>query len=174
MDRMVICKKCGYITNEHTINRDGECLECGNKKDNFIVCDGDYSTLEEKYEKEIQEECIKRYGEEVHIGSQKVNAFKEVLRQKYLYGHSDMINDYLMKQREYHSSKEYLNELYRSSLEYKIKHDSGNSPKCPSCGSTNLTKLSNAGKVAKIGLFGIFGAGNLGKTYKCNNCGIKF
>lgn len=47
-------------------------------------------------------------------------------------------------------------------------------PHCPICGSADLKKLSTVGKAAKIGLFGIFGAGSLGKTYKCNNCGVKF
>ena len=49
-----------------------------------------------------------------------------------------------------------------------------NIPHCPICGSADLKKLSTVGKAAKIGLFGIFGAGSLGKTYKCNNCGVKF
>lgn len=49
-----------------------------------------------------------------------------------------------------------------------------NIPHCPICGSADLKKLSTVGKAAKIGIFGIFGAGSLGKTYKCNNCGVKF
>lgn len=47
-------------------------------------------------------------------------------------------------------------------------------PKCPICGSTRLTKISTLTKAAKISAFGIYGAGDIGKTYKCNNCGVKF
>lgn len=47
-------------------------------------------------------------------------------------------------------------------------------PKCPICGSTRLTKISTLTKAAKISAFGIYGAGDVGKTYKCNNCGVKF
>lgn len=47
-------------------------------------------------------------------------------------------------------------------------------PKCPICGSTRLTKISALTKAAKISAFGIYGAGDIGKTYKCNNCGVKF
>lgn len=174
MDRVVICKKCGYVTDESLFRVTNKCLDCGNSKENFIILDDDLDTLIKKYDKEIQEECIKRYGEEVHIGMEHIEAYREVIRQKYLYGHSDMIDEEAMKIREYHSTKEYLNKIYKESLRYELEHNSVNVPKCPICGSTNLIKLSTAGKVAKVGLFGLFGAGSLGKTYKCKNCGSKF
>lgn len=174
MDKVVICKKCGYVADEYLFRISNKCLDCGNSIENFTILDDDSNTLEKKYEKEIQEECLKRYGEEVHIGSKFVDAYREVIRQKYFYGHSDMIDKSAVEIREYHSTKEYQNKIYRESLEYQRKHNSANIPKCPSCGSTNLIKLSAAGKVAKVGLFGLFGAGSLGKTYKCKNCGVKF
>ena len=54
------------------------------------------------------------------------------------------------------------------------KKAQANTVTCPSCKSTNLSKISSAKKAAKVGLFGIFGAGDIGKTYKCNNCGVRF
>lgn len=53
-------------------------------------------------------------------------------------------------------------------------HSTGRKAKCPSCGSRSLSKISSVKKAAKVGLFGIFGAGDIGKTYKCNNCGVRF
>lgn len=47
-------------------------------------------------------------------------------------------------------------------------------PKCLTCGSTDLTRISIAHKVGKIALFGVFGMGDNGKTWKCNNCGVKW
>lgn len=171
MDKEVICKKCGHVTDESFLRMSSKCSKCGNSKENFIILDDDFDTLEKKYEKEIQEECIKMYGKEVHSGMEFVDAYKEVIRQKYFYEHSDMIDEASVKIREYKSTPEYRKEHYNDPDPIP---SSTNVPKCPICGSTNLIKLSTAGKVAKVGLFGLFGAGSLGKTYKCKNCGVKF
>lgn len=62
--------------------------------------------------------------------------------------------------------------------EYDEKHmeygTSSYTAKCPTCGSPNVTKISTASKVGKVVLFGIFAIGNSEKTFKCNNCGMKF
>lgn len=78
---------------------------------------------------------------------------------------------------ELKDSPEFDEQAYQRRINWvpiEYGNDSNNKPKCPSCQSTNLSKISSVGKAAKIGLFGIFGAGDIGKTYRCNNCGVKF
>lgn len=70
---------------------------------------------------------------------------------------------------------------YNTEIEYKLVMGISspptpipNLPKCTACGSTNLTKISTGSKVGKAAMFGIFAAGEMSKTWKCNNCGVKF
>ena len=49
-----------------------------------------------------------------------------------------------------------------------------NTPHCPTCQSTNIHKISTTNKVGSAVAFGVFSIGHLSKTFKCNNCGMKF
>ena len=49
-----------------------------------------------------------------------------------------------------------------------------NIPHCPICKSTNIRKISTTNKVGSAVAFGVFSVGHLSKTFKCNNCGMKF
>ena len=71
----------------------------------------------------------------------------------------------------YNKEKYEAREYDETHMEYGI---SSYTAKCPTCGSPNVTKISTASKVGKVVLFGIFAIGNSEKTFKCNNCGMKF
>lgn len=49
-----------------------------------------------------------------------------------------------------------------------------NTPHCPTCQSTNIKKISTTNKVGSAVAFGVFSVGHISKTFKCNNCGMKF
>lgn len=97
-----------------------------------------------------------------------INSIQGTFKEVYGYGdnHPELKN-----------SPEFDEQAYQRRINWvpiEYGNDSNNKPKCPSCQSTNLSKISSVGKAAKIGLFGLFGAGDIGKTYKCNNCGVRF
>lgn len=46
--------------------------------------------------------------------------------------------------------------------------------KCPTCSSTNIQKISASNKVGSAVFFGLFSVGHISKTFKCDNCGMKF
>ena len=57
---------------------------------------------------------------------------------------------------------------------YKSTNDNDNTPHCPTCQSTNIKKISTTNKVGSAVAFGVFSLGHLSKTFKCNDCGMKF
>ncbi len=170
MDKeLLFCDRCGYVTYSDSHDKIGDCCRmCGDSIDGRLIGTG--IGYDDAKQIVITESGKRRYD----ITSEQVN---EALRQKYYYDKLDQRTELIaINRRKYKESPEYIESLSRRYHKQQLQSQQSNSnvPKCPSCGSTNLTKLSTAGKVAKISFFGIFGAGNLGKTYKCNNCGVKF
>lgn len=186
MAELLFCDRCGRVSSASIDKIGGLCYQCGVRErrgKKVTETGGHYvGTGVEWYE--AQRPFIKEYEAAYDGRSPKESECNEYLREKYFYGKLDSNVDKesaaeRRKKELYEETPEYMEEHNRSvRIQYQQRHNintnSSNVPKCPSCGSANLTKLSAVGKVAKIKLFGIFGAGSLGKTYKCNNCGIKF
>ena len=172
MDKeLLFCDRCGYVTYSDSYDKIGDsCQMCNDVLDGHLIGAG--ISYDDAKQAIMEEQGMRRYDD---IESEQLD---EALRQKYYYDKLDQRTELIaINRRKYKESDEYkeaVSRRFREQQQISKQHSTPNIPKCPSCGSTNLTKLSTAGKVAKISFFGIFGAGNLGKTYKCNNCGVKF
>ena len=71
----------------------------------------------------------------------------------------------------------YCNNIHESQnplIEVNKSRNKSNIPHCPTCQSTNIKKISTTNKVGSAVAFGVFSVGHLSKTFKCNNCGMKF
>lgn len=157
MSEILFCNKCGRISyNDPYFDKPGgKCCFC--KTGRYINTEVDNKEASQhaiKYSKEK----YNRYFYDLPINEQ-----DEIYRELFYYGKLDSnTNESSVKGREKYENN-YRNNISNSNL-----------PKCPSCGSTDLKKISVPGKVLKVKLFGLLGTGDLGKTYKCNNCGVKF
>ncbi len=186
MAELLFCDRCGKVSSASIDKIGGLCSQCGVREcrgKKITETGGHYVGVGVGWY-EAQRPFIKEYEAAYDGKSPKESECNEYLREKYFYGKLDNNVDKesateRRKDELYRESPEYMEKRsHEDAIEYQQRHNintsSSNVPKCPACGSANLTKLSAVGKVAKIKLFGIFGAGSLGKTYKCNNCGIKF
>lgn len=156
-DTLMFCDKCGNPTSSN-LNQNGD--EC------YLCHQGHFIDSKINHKEAIDAVC-QEYGD-----TPESKILDELLRKKYFYGKLDQQSSQsaisARKQAESPEAIEEANRRWRQ----QGKESAG--PKCPICGSTNLKKLSVFGKVAKVKMFGIFGAGDLGKTYKCEDCGVKF
>lgn len=181
MNRITFCTNCGQVTDEDDVmHRDQECWGCG-AKNKFVAINLTYEQAQQEYEEEIDKICkersMKERGKSYYPLSWKVDMLNEKLREEYFYGKLDQsASASAIHDREYRSTDEYQNKRYQESKEYQRKQaeKEASTPKCPVCGSKDLKRITVVGKVAKVKMFGLLGAGDLGKTYKCNNCGMKF
>ena len=66
--------------------------------------------------------------------------------------------------------------LKRAIKEFSVttQSEETHSPRCPICGSYNLSQITSFQKAGKIFVWGVYAAGDMSKTWKCNDCGIKF
>jgi len=94
-------------------------------------------------------------------GADHVEDLHEYIRQQYVY------NDPQFDAQKFEEYKAYKKQLAAGA-------NSGYQAKCPTCGSPNISKIGAGKKVASVGLFGVFAIGHVSKTFKCNNCGMKF
>ena len=67
-----------------------------------------------------------------------------------------------------------IHESHEPLIEAKESTNNSNTPHCPTCNSTDIKKISATNKVGSAVAFGIFSVGHISKTFKCNNCGMKF
>jgi len=99
---------------------------------------------------------------------QKINALKETnpeLYEKSLAKFNEKLK----------TNIEYTDEMYRAEEERAVRqYNAQHAPHCPTCNSTNVHKISGANKVGAVALFGVFSIGHVGKTFKCDNCGMKW
>lgn len=163
-DEMLICLKCGKVKYGGIRKAGDECLTCN--KGEYIGTGISEEEYNENYKYKSEYPTI----EEVD----------EAFRKDHFYGKLDGLLDEecvaIRKYKETPEAKAIREAKYEADKKAMQEEKEAKlyGPKCPACGSRNLKKLSAVGKAAKVGTFGIFGAGNLGKTYKCNNCGVKF
>ncbi|MDC7290186.1 hypothetical protein NXH76_20540 [Blautia schinkii] len=166
-ERVVICPKCGMVSTEDMFLEGAKCYDCNEGIP--IPIDLTWDEMYAKYYSEVEEKTG-RYPTDGEVN--------EAIRKDYFYGKMDQdLDSKCLEIRKYKDTPEYIAECRDAANAAYYARQNGTScsgPKCPSCGSTNLTRLSAVGKVARVGLFGRLGTGNLGKTYKCNNCGVKF
>lgn len=158
-ERVVYCKKCGYISCFSSHNKTNHCEFCGNEL-TFTNINGlqEQRQMEENenihpdkvveiYDKRFLENVIKPLGEFDQAEYDKRIIQQEINRQ----------NNW---------------KRYREETEEELKNS--NAPKCPICNSYNIHKISGGNKVGSALLFGVFSIGHISKTYKCDNCGAKF
>lgn len=144
-DQLHYCKKCGRIV-QAFIDRNETCDYC--KEPIYPIPD--------KFLEENLKIAMK-------------NEFKEQFFEEYIKSSPEFDEQANAGMEEWLADS--MREVHASIAQAKAQN---NTPSCPSCGSANLSKISSVKKAMKVGIFGVFGAGDLGKTYKCNNCGVKF
>lgn len=165
MDTIMFCRACGHFTyydrnatNSLSSKPNERCPFC--KRGRYVDTGIDGT----KAYGMVLDASLEKYN--CHPNELSNDKYAELHRELFFYGKFDSQSDStsVTKGRK-------LEKITRDNLE---REANAPVPKCPICGSTNLKKLSVFGKVAKVKMFGIFGAGNLGKTYKCEDCGVKF
>lgn len=66
------------------------------------------------------------------------------------------------------------NEKYNSPNSFGNFSKGTKVPHCPTCNSANIHKISKSNKLGSAVFFGLFSLGHISKTFKCDNCGMKF
>lgn len=180
MNHVVICQKCGNITDENEyykeekyFKKQKECWKC-HSIDAGVIINLDSDNLKKIYQNRVKEKYGDKFDDFPFPLSRYLYYQEELIREDFYYGKLDSQKDYsAFKDRE-QFEKDYLDGKILESNYHVNVQSSSNVPKCPICGSTNLKKITGTRKAMKIGLFGLFGAGDLGKTYQCGQCGAKF
>lgn len=154
MKELLFCDKCGGVGyddgNSFFMKPNKKCSSCGIGRyvETGIEHEDACNIIEKEYD--------------INLGNYSFTEKEEFFRKKFFYGHSFD-----------HSTPKAIKR--RLTWEQNCTQSQNvNTPRCPSCGSTNLSHISTTQKIVKVGVFGRLGTGDLGKTYKCNNCGVKF
>ena len=175
MNRVVICKKCGEVTNEEEyykeekyFKKSKECEKC-HSVDMGAIIDIDANNLRELYQDRVKEKYGDKFDDFPFPLSRYLYYQEELIREDFYYGKLDSQKDYsAFKDRE-QFDKDYLDGKILES-NHQINRQASNTPKCPTCGSTNIHKISTGERMVSVGMLGLFSK-KINKSFKCNKCG---
>lgn len=175
MNHVVICQKCGNITDENEyykeekyFKKQKECWKC-HSIDAGVIIDLDSDNLKKIYQNRVKEKYGDKFDDFPFPLSRYLYYQEELIREDFYYGKLDSQKDYsAFKDRE-QFEKDYLDGKILES-NHQINLQTSNTPKCPTCGSTNIRKISTGERMVSVGMLGLFSK-KINKSFKCNSCG---